>query len=305
MERTIKLNNGYLIPTIGLGTWKSEQGKVGEAVKYAILEAGYKHIDGAVNYLNEEEIGLAYEEVFKSVKREDIFITSKLWNTAHDRAHVEEACRKTLKDLHLDYLDLYLIHWGIAFKSGSEMKPEDQDGKMILENISIAETWAAMENLVKLGLVKSIGVANFSTMMLHDLLTYAKIKPVNNQIELHPYNSQKELISYCNERDIVVTAYSPLGGNDRGSTNGPRLFGDEAIKELSSKYNRSPSQILLNWAISRGTVAIPKSVTPQRIKENIQVYDFELSGEDIAKIDMLNKNIRFVDPSDWGIPYFK
>ena len=305
MEKTIKLNNGYLIPTIGLGTWKSEPGKVGEAVKYAILEAGYKHIDGAVNYLNEEEIGLAYEEVFKSVKREDIFITSKLWNTAHDRAHVEEACSKTLKDLHLDYLDLYLIHWGIAFKSGSEMKPEDQDGKMILENISIAETWAAMENLVTLGLVKSIGVANFSTMMLHDLLTYAKIKPVNNQIELHPYNSQKELISYCNERDIVVTAYSPLGGNDRGSTNGPRLFGDEAIKELSSKYNRSPSQILLNWAISRGTVAIPKSVTPQRIKENIQVYDFELSGEDIAKIDMLNKNVRFVDPSDWGIPYFK
>jgi diketogulonate reductase-like aldo/keto reductase len=184
------------------------------------------------------------------------------------------------------------------------MKPKDNDGKMILENISIAETWAAMENLVKSGLAKSIGVANYSTMMLHDLLTYAKIKPTNNQIELHPYNSQNELINYCHEKDIVVTAYSPLGGIDRSTTNGPRLFSDETIKELSAKYGKSPSQILINWALSRNTIPIPKSVTPERITENIQVYDFELSGEDIVKINKLNKNIRFIDSSNWGIPYF-
>jgi len=292
------------MPTIGLGTWKSEPNKIGAAVKYALLEAGYKHIDGAAIYRNEPEIGKIYKEVFKTLKREDIFITSKLWNTNHDPVHVEEACRQTLADLQLDYLDLYLMHWGIAFKPGGELEPVE-NGKVLTENISVRQTWEAMEQLVEKGLVKSIGVANFNTTMLLDLLTYAKIKPVINQIEVHPYNAQSKLIKYCRDNDIVVTAYSPLGRQGAQGVTGPRLFDDQVIKELSVKYAHSPSQILINWALMRGTIAIPKSVTPSRIKENIQVYDFELSVEDMAKIESLNQNHRFVDPGDWwGVPYF-
>lgn len=306
LQKTIKLNNGYDMPTIGLGTWKSELNQVGQAVKYAIQEAGYTHIDGAMIYRNEEEVGTVYKEIFQTVKREDVFITSKLWNTDHDPKNVETACRQTLHDLQLDYLDLYLMHWGLAFQHGDSFEPKDKEGNFLQENVSIRETWEAMENLVEKGLVKSIGVANFTGMMIHDLLTYAKIVPVTNQIEVHPYNSQSELVKYCHTHGIVVTAYSPLARNGADGDSGPRLLEDPVITDLATKYSRSTSQIVLNWALSRGTIAIPKSVTPARIKENIGVYDFELSLEDIAKIDVLNRNLRFVDPSQWwGIPYFK
>lgn len=304
MQKVITLNNGQLMPTLGLGTWKAEPNKVGDAVKYAILEAGYKHIDGAAIYLNETEIGKVYKEVFQSIKREEIFITSKLWNTNHNPIYVEEALRKTLFELQLDYLDLYLMHWGIAFKHGEELKPI-KDGKAELESISIRQTWEAMEKLVAKGLVKSIGVANFNAVMLIDLLTYAKIKPVTNQIEVHPYNNQQKLINFCKEKEIVVTAYSPLGRTGAVSTNDPRLFEDKVIVELAQKYSQPPSHIVLNWAVNRGTIPIPKSTNLERIKENISFYDFEISQDDIMKINSLNKNLRFVDPGNqWGIPYF-
>jgi diketogulonate reductase-like aldo/keto reductase len=305
MQKTITLNNGQVMPTLGLGTWKAAPGEVGPAVKYALLEAGYRHIDGAYVYLNEKEIGQTYHEVFETLKREDVFITSKLWNTHHHAGAVEVACRQTLADLQLDYLDLYLMHWGVAFQSGGDDKPMGEDGKILTEPIPIHETWEAMENLVKLGLVKSIGVANFTTMMLHDLLTYAKIKPVNNQIELHPYNNQSELVAYCQSQGIAVTAYSPLGGRDPNNPNSPRLFADPLITELAVKYGKSPTQILLNWALSRGTIAIPKSVNPDRLKENLESVSFELAQTDIDLINGLNKNLRFIDPGKiWGIPYF-
>lgn len=305
MQKTIKLNSGFEMPALGLGTWKSEPNKVGEAVKYALLEAGYKHIDGAAIYRNEPEIGLAYEEVFKTIKREDVFITSKLWNTNHARADVLTACKQTLLDLHLDYLDLYLMHWGIAFKHGDDLEPM-QDGKVVTQNTPIQETWEAMESLVKDGLVKSIGVANFTRPMLDSLLSYAVIKPAVNQVEMHPYLSQVELLKYCKQKGIVVTAYSPLGRQGVPTVTAPRLFDEPIIIELSKKYGRPLSQIILNWALVRGTVAIPKSVTPERIKENIGAYDFTLTKDDMEKIDGLNQNLRIVDPSDWwGVPYFK
>lgn len=305
MQQSITLNNGQIMPTLGLGTWKAAPGEVGPAVKYALLEAGYRHIDGAYVYLNEKEIGQTYHEVFQTLKREDVFITSKLWNTHHQRDAVEVACRQTLADLQLEYLDLYLMHWGVAFKSGSEDKPMGDDGKILTESVSIRETWDAMENLVKLGLVKSIGVANFTTMMLHDLLTYATVKPVNNQIELHPYNSQSELVSYCQSQGVAVTAYSPLGGRNPDNPASPRLFNDPLIVELAVKYSKSPSQILINWALSRGTIAIPKSVNPERLKDNLDSVNFELQPSDIDLINALNKNQRFIDPGKiWGIPYF-
>jgi diketogulonate reductase-like aldo/keto reductase len=304
MQRQLKLNDGNSIPVLGLGTWKSEPSLVGEAVKFALTKAGYKHIDCASIYKNEPEVGEAFRESFKTVKREEVFITSKLWNTEHRAENVEKACKETLADLNLEYLDLYLMHWGVSFIKGENLEPLNKDGKALTDNVSVQETWQAMEQLVKNGLVKSIGVANFSGPMLVDLLTYAKIRPAMNQVEIHPYNSQEGLIEFCKYQDIAVTAYSPLGrqGADR---EGPRLFDEPVIKALAAKYKKTEAQVLLNWAVGRGTVAIPKSVTPERIAENIDIFDFELTGDEKNDINSLNKNYRFVNPSTWwGIPYF-
>lgn len=292
------------MPTLGLGTYKSEPNKVGEAVKYALLDCGYKHIDGASIYGNESEIGATYQEVFKKINREEIFITSKLWNTDHATLDVETACRKTLSDLHLDYLNLYLMHWGVAFKHGGDLQPV-VDGHVLTEKISVRETWQAMESLVAKGLVKSIGVANFDATMLIDLMTYAKITPATNQIEVHPYNTQVDLIDYCKHLGIVVTAYSPLGRHGAQGVTGPSILDDATVLELSKNYAHTPAQIILNWAVARGTIAIPKSVTKERIMENINIYDFELSESDLKSIDVLNRNYRYIIPSSWGIPYFK
>lgn len=309
MNNFIILNTGVKMPIVGLGSWKSPKGQIGQAVKYAILECGYRHIDCAAIYGNEKEIGFVLKEIFSSgkVKREDVFITSKLWNDSHAKNDVELACKKTLSDLQLDYLDLYLIHWAVASPKGLGGDPVDENGVIITTPVSIQETWQAMERLLSDGLVKSIGVANFTGPMIIDLITYAKIMPAINQIELHPYNQQNELVNFCKYKTIEVTAYSPLGSpaNNKKQENPPRLFDDEKINDLANKYNKTPAQILIRWAIQRGTVAIPKSVTLKNIKNNIDVFDFELSDQEMKEIVTLNKRHRFVDPSEWwGIPYF-
>jgi diketogulonate reductase-like aldo/keto reductase len=306
MQKYITLNDGNKIPTLGLGTWQSEKNQVAHAVRYAITEAQYRHIDCALIYQNEKEIGEVFGEVInKTVKREELFVTSKLWNTHHHPDYVEKACKKTLSDLRLDYLDLYLIHWGIAFKSGDDLRPADSSGKPILDKISIQQTWKAMESLVRKGLVKSIGVANFTVPMLVDLLTYATVKPVTNQVELHPYNAQPLLLDYCASQDIAVTAYSPLGRPGAADVSGPSLLEEVSVKNLAAKYKKTPAQILLNWAVSRGTIAIPKSVKPERVKENADIFDFEITESEQKEISSLNRNLRLVDPIDWwGIAYF-
>ncbi len=306
MQTHITFNNGNKIPTLGLGTWESAPNQVGEAVRFALTKANYRHIDCALIYKNEPEIGLVFNEILdKSIKRTDVFITSKLWNSHHRADYVEKACRKTLADLKLEYLDLYLIHWGLAFKTGDNLRPNDKNGLPITDAISIRETWEAMENLVKKGLVKSIGVANFTTVQLVDLLTYAKIKPAMNQIEIHPYNAQQLLIDYCKNKDIAVTAYSPLGRNGAVDKNAPKLFDEPVIASLAVKYKKTPAQILLNWGVCRGTVVIPKSINAERIAENADIFDFELTVEEQKSINALNRNYRFVDPKDWwGVPYF-
>lgn len=306
MQKYITFYNGNRVPVIGLGTWEAGKNVVGDAVKFAITKAGYRHIDCASIYGNEKEIGEGLKDVLSpSVKREELFITSKLWNTDHRGQYVEKACRKTLADLRLEYLDLYLMHWGIAFAQGNDLEPIDKDGYAITEAISVQQTWQAMESLVKTGVVKSIGVANFTTVQLIDLLTYAKIKPVMNQVELHPYLPQTELVNFCHYKNISVTAYSPLGTPGNKSPNDPALLDDKVILKIAKAHHRSPAQILLNWAIRRGTIVIPKSTHEERIKENVDIFDFELTDEEQTQMSALNKNYRFVNPSQWwDIPYF-
>jgi len=313
-DNNLLLNTGALMPTIGLGTWKSLPDKVGQAVEYALSECGYCHVDCAACYRNEKEIGQAFKKVFESGirKREDVFITSKLWNSEHSKNDVKKACETTLKDLNLEYLDLYLMHWGMAIPH-NETSPRgrmteqlDEKGVLVTEKISIRETWEAMENLVEEGLVKAIGVANFTAPMLLDLLSYAKIKPAMDQIELHIYLQQPELVEFCKSNNLAVTAYSPLGSSGNYKEKGfPILLEDENIIKIARDHKKSPAQVLIRWGIQRGTVIIPKSVTPERIKENIEVFDFELSEAEMKIIAGLNRNLRFVNPYAWcKIPYF-
>ncbi|MES2014664.1 MAG: aldo/keto reductase [Patescibacteria group bacterium] len=310
----ITLNTGARMPIVGLGTWKSPTDKAGRAVEYALTEGGYQHIDCAAIYKNEPEIGQALKKVFAggTVKRGDVFITSKLWNSAHAKEKIREACEKTLRDLNLEYLDLYLMHWGLATPShwaiptnGQEAEYDD-NGVLVMEKIPIRETWEAMEELVQGGLVKAIGVANFTAPMLIDVLSYASLPPAMNQIEIHPYFQQTRLIEFCHNKNIAVTAYSPLGSPGNFAPKGfPLVLEDAVIKKIADTHQKTSAQIVIRWALERGTVVIPKSTTPERIKENSDVFNFELSPSEMNEINLLDKKLRFLDPYVWGkIPYF-
>jgi diketogulonate reductase-like aldo/keto reductase len=302
-DMQLTLDTGARMPMVGLGTWKSAPDAVGNAVAYALVECGYRHIDCAPIYGNEKEIGESFRSVFDAgkVRREDVFITSKLWNSEHRRDNVPSACKNTLFDLKLDYLDLYLMHWGYAH---SRDEAVDKNGFLILEKIPVRETWEAMEELVQSGLVKAIGVANFGVAQLADLLSYAKIPPAVNQVELHPYLQQSRLVEFCQYRNVVVTAYSPLGRPGE-SEMANSLLGDKTIVKIAHAHGKTPAQVLLRFAMQRETIVIPKSTHSGRIKENIEVFDFVLSDTDMDAIARLDRHQRLVDPYVWGkIPYF-
>ncbi|XP_072562924.1 aldo-keto reductase family 1 member A1-A isoform X4 [Paramormyrops kingsleyae] len=242
----VTLSTGQMIPSVGLGTWKSVPAQVKQAV-LAALDNGYRHIDCAAAYSNEENVGEALRERVgpgKSLKREELFLTSKLWNTEHHPDDVEAACRRSLTHLGVSYLDLYLMHWPMAFD-------------------------------------------------------IARHKPVVNQVECHPFLAQQQLLTHCRDRGVAVAAYSPLGSPDRpwASPGEPVLMGDPRIKEIARQYGKTAAQVIIRWHVQRGIICIPKSITPSRIQQNLQVLDFQLTDEDMKLIESFNRNERLIIPT--------
>ncbi len=313
MNETIGLKSGSKIPSIGMGLWKVSNEEVPQVVVNA-AECGYRHFDSACDYGNEESVGLGLQEVFNSgiCSREDLWITSKLWNTYHQAEHVKPALKKTLHDLKLDYLDLYLIHFPISQKYVPIEEryppewffdPDAENPKIELEQVPVNETWQAMEELVKEGLVKEIGVCNFGCSLLRDLMANATIPPAVLQVELHPYLTQEKLLRFCRESGITVTGFSPLGALSYFSIGmaekNESIIEQSIVKEIAERHQRTPAQIVLRWGIQRGTAIVPKTVNIDRMKENRAIYEFELAQEDMAALSGLNQNRRFNDPGDF------
>ncbi|KKB33167.1 aldo/keto reductase [Bacillus thermotolerans] len=270
----VTLNNGLQMPQLGFGVWQVENDQATEAVKKA-LEAGYRSIDTAMIYQNEQGVGKAIRE--SNVPREELFITTKVWNSDHGYENTLQAYERSLEELGLDYVDLYLIHW-----------PTPKYDEYI-------DTYKALEKLYQDGRVKAIGVCNFHIDHLERLLKECDVKPVLNQVECHPHLAQNDMKAFCAEHDIFVEAWSPL-------EQGGDVLKDEAVQRIAEAHGKTPAQVVLRWHLQNNTIVIPKSVTPSRIEENFNVFDFELSAGDMEDINQLNKDQRKgPDPSEMNI----
>jgi len=301
---------GQQMPAVGLGLWKIDPQDVAQAV-YQAIEAGYRHLDSAADYGNEKQVG---EGIARAIadglcSRDELWVTSKLWNTYHRQEHVEAACRKSLDDVGLDYFDLYLVHFPIAlsyvdfndrYPPEWLFDPAAENPGMQLDAVPLSETWGAMEQLVQHGLARQIGVCKYSASLLHDLMSYARIKPAMLQIESHPYLTQEALLRTAQQYNIAVTAFSPLGALsyvsiDMASANDSVLT-EPVVVAAAQRAGATAAQVVLRWGIQRGTAVIPKTSNPQRLAENLALSQFSLEDDEMAAISALNQNRRFNDP---------
>ena len=301
------------IPLIGFGLWKIPKQQCAGLV-YQAIKNGYRHFDSASDYGNEKEVGEGIKRAIDEglCTREELWVTSKLWNTYHAKEHVQPAIEKTLVDLQLDYLDLYLIHFPIAleyvpfetrYPAEWLFDPEIKSPCMKSAKVPLHETWAAMETLIGNGLTKQIGVCNYNTGLIHDLLSYAKVKPSMLQIESHPYLTQESLLRLCAQNDIGVTAFSPLGALSYVeldmANESQSVLTQQVVIDAAKRLNKTPAQIVLRWGVQRGCAIIPKTSKVERMTENLSIFDFELSKQEMSDISALNMNKRFNDPGDF------
>jgi alcohol dehydrogenase (NADP+) len=300
---TLTFSNGDRMPILGLGTWQSEPGAVQAAVREAI-RLGYRHIDCAMAYGNEAEIGQTIRDVIDAgeARRQDLWITSKLWGNAHGRENVAAALKQSLRNLGLDYLDLYLIHWPIPLKPSAGFPLTAADFESTAR-VPVRSTWAGMEAAVAAGLTRHIGVSNFSVRKLRELLPHCRIRVELNQVELHPLLQQPELVKYCAAEGIHITAWAPLGSAGRPALvkapDAPVVLDDPVIRSIAQDRGCTPAQVLLAWHVQRGIAAIPKSVSPSRLRENLAAAQIELSPADLERIAGLDRNYRMIDGSFW------
>ncbi|MFT6738166.1 MAG: D-xylose reductase [Kangiellaceae bacterium] len=304
-------NTSKSIPQVGFGLWKIATEVCADAV-YQAIKVGYRHLDSACDYGNEKEVGKGIKRAIEDglCTREELWITSKLWNTYHRKEHVKPALERSLSDLQLDYLDLYMIHFPIAqpFVDFEERYPPEwvlnnEQGGMQLEPVSLMETWQAMEALFDEKLVHQIGVCNYNSGLLHDLMAYARIKPSMLQIESHPYLTQQRLIRLAKQYGLSVTAFSPLGALsylelDMASKT-ESVLEQAVVTKTAQRLGKTAAQVVLRWGIQRGNAIIPKTSKTVRLIENINIFDFVLSDDEMQAIDALNCDRRFNDPGQF------
>jgi len=301
MSSSLEIIPGLHMPTLGLGTWL--HGDTGGQMRDAVVKAvelGYRHIDCAYIYLNEKDIGESFNTIFSQeggVTRSDLFITGKLWNTEHAADRVEAACRSSLKDLGLDYFDLYLAHYPTGFVPDQGNVPRGEDGKVLYSGVSIQEMWTAMEKLVDLGLTKAIGLSNFNSKQIRKLLDEARIRPAVLQVESNPRFNNEALRRFCVKNDILMVGYSPFGSPDLPwGRKLPHILVDPTLVKIAEELGKSTAQVVLRWQVQRGVGVIPKSIFPNELSGNLLIYDFSLTQDQCKLIDGLDIGERKIVP---------
>ncbi|KAM7534169.1 hypothetical protein Aperf_G00000116834 [Anoplocephala perfoliata] len=305
---SLQLNSGYRIPQLGFGTFHPVKELVTDAVKEAI-KAGYRHFDTAMIYGNEEEVGQGIAESMKKLdlKREDIFVTSKLFSDSHDPKKVRQACEDSLKRLGLDYLDLYLVHSPISFhfKEGTGLFSNDPDS-FVFEYHKLEDTWSAMEELIPAGLVKSIGVSNYNKRQIERILEHCKIVPAVNQVEVNLHWLNTKLIEFCSSKNIVIEGYSPFGNPGLIKDQPQPILELDAVTEIAKRHKVTPAQVVIRHGLQRNIVVLAKSVTAERIRTNFDVLGFELSEEEMNHLNKAGLNYRMgIPPAGlWSHPEY-